>query len=825
MKHVAGIVLLSHCLWTAAARGEQIVLARGGRPAATIVTPADPHPRLRRAAEELQEYVARICGVRLPVRHDGERVEGTGLYIGRCQLTGPADLPGEELNPETYAIRLRQGNVLFTGRWPTPTYFAVVSFIEQNLGVRWFAPGRLWEYVPEGEPGELVVEVSDVVKEPDTSPRIWSGHAWFPPWELWNLRNKTVESEVVPRRQFQNFIHRVFPPAEYARQHPEYYPLIDGKRWIPTGGARWRPCESNPDVVRLTVQYARRWFDAHPQVDSFSLGMDDITHLCGCPACRAMDASPDAYQRREFSDRHYKFVNAVARQIRRTHPDRYIGTLIYNVVRQPPKTVLRLEDNVFGFITERSALWWQEGRKEADHQLTREWARRAKHLSRYDYYGMGCLTPRFYPHTMAEQMRFDKSLGLEGMYVEVYTFLPHTAPMIWALAKLQWDHTLDIDQLLEEFYAKMYAQAAPLMRRYFDLLERSWNTPRPGRTGWVHRDIVAQALATSPEDVYEGLRLLERATKAAGDARASQRIEIHRSALEYSAYVVFAYALSEKLLALDVRDQPSADEALGLIEKLADLSARRRRFWDQARRRNDLLGETLRGLSEKVKYLPLRQIGRVEHGGPAGAMKVLAWYASRQRGQLQTAAERLRRTGHPTIRQTAEAWLWIHNRRARNLLENPGFESIAGGRPRAWSTWSRTPRAAFGTARRKGQDGSIAATITGAESACFTQRIPARPGQRYLCLVWVKADPQAGEGRARLTVRFRDTNGRWHKDRDSEPSATVRPSNAGWQPLAVLVHTPTDTAALVVMLSAAGQGISETLLLDNAALYPLPRTP
>jgi hypothetical protein len=314
--------------------------------------------------------------------------------------------------------------------------------------------------VPRGTRGELTVQVRDVVKAPDTSPRIWSGHAWNGDWEAWNLRNKTVLSEVVPRRQFQNFLHRVFPPEKYAETHPEYYPLIGGKRWIPEpGDSAWRPCESNPEVLRLTVEYARQWFDEHPNVDSFSLGMDDISHLCSCPNCRAMDPHPDSYEKWEFSDRHYKFVNAVAREAAKTHPDRYIGTLIYSIARKPPETVPKLEDNVFGFITETSAAWWMPGLKEEDHALTREWARRCKHLSRYDYYGFGTMTPRFYPHHMAEQVKFDKSLGLEGMYTEVYTFLPDTAPMIWAFAKLQWEHTLSVDALLDEFYAKMFRDA------------------------------------------------------------------------------------------------------------------------------------------------------------------------------------------------------------------------------------------------------------------------------------------------------------------------------------------------------------------------------
>lgn len=813
--------VIALCLSTAAARAERIVLAAGGKPAATIVTPAKAEARVAAAAADLQRYIERICGVKLPIRPDGKRVEGTGLYVGRCEPTTDADLPGATRNPETYAIRVREGSLFFIGRWPTPAAFAVASFLEDNLGVRWFAPGELWEYVPQGTPGELAVQVSEVEKTPSFSPRVWSGHEWFPEWKAWNLRNKTVLSEVVPRRQFQNYLHRVFPPEKYGKTHPEYYPLINGKRWIPTDADRyWRPCESNPDVLRLTVDYARQWLDSHPTIDSFSLGMDDISHLCSCPSCRAMDPRPDSYEKRQFSDRHYKFVNAVAREVKKTHPDRYVGTLIYNIARELPETVPQLEDNVFGFITETSALWWQEGRKAADHELTRQWAKRCKHLSRYDYYGMGCLTPRFYPHAMAEQLKFDKSLGVEGMYTEIYTFLPHTAPMIWAFARLQWDHTLDIDRLLDEFYAKMYGDAAGPMKDYFALLERSWSTPRPGRTGWTHRNLVMQALAMSREDVDEGFRLLDKATSGSRDPKVRQRIDVHRGALEYAGYVICPYGFSQELMRMPVSDEASADKALTLIEQLDQLAVKRTESWPAAAKRDDLLGETLRGLGNKMGYLPTGQIAAVEHGATLGVMKVLAWYTQHAPQKLDSVAERLTRFGRGSGGTIVQAFLWLQKNKPDNCLGNGDFEATPA--KQQWSTWTRVTGTQFDALAGKGRNGSAAVAIGGAEAACYMQTVPAKPGEKYLCVAWAKPDPATPEGDGKLTVRLRNRKGSWHPRRDLEPSVAMIGGQSDWQPLAVLITVPEDGGALVVMLGADGQAPNARVLFDDVTLYRLP---
>ncbi|MCE5241433.1 DUF4838 domain-containing protein [bacterium] len=829
-------------IWTLAvlaavvpAHAAKVVLAAKGQPTATIVIPANANDKEKLAAADLQHYVKAVCGVDLPLKTDGKAVAGTGLYIGQCEPTQDSDLPDKSLNPEAYALHVRGGNVFFTGRYPTPTYFAVASFLEGSLGVRWFAPGEAWEYVPTGKPGELAVEVKGIVSVPDTSPRVWSGHAWTDEWKTWNLRNKAVLSEVVPRRQFQNNVYRVFPPSKYAQTHPEYYPLIGGKRWIPPNDkdSYWRPCESNPEVQRLVAEYACNWFSTHPDTDSFSVGMDDVSHMCACDACRAWDPHPDSYEKHQFSDRHYKFVNAIAREIAKTHPDRYVGTLIYSIARDLPETVDRLEPNVFGYITETSALWWEPGRKQADHELTRAWAKRCRHLSRYDYFGMGGCTPRVYPHAMAQQLKFDKSLGFEGMYVEVYTFLPNTAPMIWAFARLQWDSKQDVDKLLGEFYARMFGPAAGTMERYFDLLERSWNTPREGRRGWVHRNLKNQALAMSPEDVDEGFRLLRQAAREAKTDRERERIECLRAALQYGSYPIRAYGMSQQLVKLPVTDEASATQALQMVGEMGQLARERERYWAEAPQRQDLLGETLRGLGD-MGYLATAQMPQLEQGGAVAALRALAWVQSHAPDKAeQMLAQIAQATPEAGFGAAISAWVQISRDKPPSLLKNGDFEARATnqqqaekdwetkGAPEGWSTWSSGGRGTVTLAPGKGRNGTMAAGLTGTTSGTYLQTLPVKPGERYLVVSWAKSDPEDSDSGATLSVRFRQPNGAWHERNDLEPSTRIVPGLSDWQPLLLLVTIPDGAGGMVIMPGASRQAEGATALHDDVAVYKL----
>lgn len=826
-------VLLSVVLSTVAG-AERITLATVGKPAATIVVEANGAGRLREAAGTLQSYIQQISGAKLPIRTDGKRVAGTGLYIGNCEPSLPGDIPAADLNPETYAIHVREGNVFFSGRWPTPVHFAVTSFLEDNLGVRWYAPGRLWEWVPRSETGDLTVEVADRVSVPGFSPRIWSGHQWTEEWKAWDLRNKAVLSEVVPRRQFQNNLYRVFPPSKYAQTHPEYYPLIDGKRYIPAeGDVYWRPCEGNPEVQRLTVEAAREYFARNPNSDSFSLGMDDISHLCSCPLCRAMDAAPDSYERKEFSDRHYKFVNIVAREIAKTNPDRYIGTLIYAIARKPPQTVPRLEDNVFGYITQTCGLWYVPGRQAEDEAVSREWARRCKHLSRYDYIGFGTMTPRVFPHHLAEAMKLDKSLGFEGMYTEVYAFLPNTAPMLWAMAKLQWDPTLDVDELLDEFYTRMYGAAAPVMKEYFDLLERSYNTERPGHGRWEHRNLAVQATALAPEDVDRAFELLQQAANSTGDPDVQERIHIHRMGLQYGAYVIWAYDLSRRLEAARITDRASADAARKLAERLAELSTEREKCWKEALTWDGLAGDSIRGLTGKG-YLMNGQMAGIERGGVLATLKLLAWYDKNAPEEGARLAEYLQTAGGGSVGDVIGAWLWVRENKPASLCVNGDFEDwrtneaaaekdwSTAGAPRGWSTWSSLPTTKFSRCEGQGLESSTAAGISGSQSGCYLQSVPVRAAERYLCVAWVKPTAESEGAAGRLSIRFQDEKGAWHPRRDLEPSVQMTAGIRDWQPLILLTTVPEGAARLILMPGAQSQGPQDQVLFDDVKLYKLP---
>src|SRR3990172_6525708 len=102
---------------------------------------------------------------------------------------------------------------------------------------------------------------------------------------------------------------------------------------------------------------ARDYFDGKGEVpdgwkalgDYFALVPDDSSNFCRCDACQTLLEQGKAHQTGQFSSGEvsaywFSFVNAVAREVRKTHPDKYIATLAYWVYALPPD--FDLEPNV-----------------------------------------------------------------------------------------------------------------------------------------------------------------------------------------------------------------------------------------------------------------------------------------------------------------------------------------------------------------------------------------------------------------------------------------------------------------------------------------------
>ena len=267
----------------------------------------------------------------------------------------------------------------------------------------------------------------------------------------------------------------------------------------PGDGQPPQMCYTNPELLKAVVQEARDYFDHGGYTfktmlsnaplgqkwgeNFFSVEPMDNCQFCKCPACqewieRGKDyGNVDNFSKGVHSDYFFQFVNAVAREVKKTHPNKRIVTLAYMSHAYLPRS-FKLEPNIdvfFCFATNRQSIPKPSSIRH-ELKLLADWAAKAKVSGRglylWLYYtfpkeeadnGKFNCFPGFFAHVIGEQFRLFHKYNIRGFYhcgygQEVEAYVTY---------KLMDDPTLDVDRLLDEYFSLSYGPAAAPLRKLY----------------------------------------------------------------------------------------------------------------------------------------------------------------------------------------------------------------------------------------------------------------------------------------------------------------------------------------------------------------------
>lgn len=341
--------------------------------------------------------------------------------------------------------------------------------------------------------------------------------------------------------EFPDFCHTQFnyvPPAKYAKDHPEYYLLgTDGKRHADKNGGQL--CYSNPDVFRIALEsmlgFIAKEKKAHPKdparIFDFTQ-MDCSPHFCACPACTATAKKHDRKGgRTDGGDAglQLEFVNRLAREVARRHPDVLIRTFAYVSSEEPPVGIVP-EDNVIVWLCDlysRSCHDLPLTHPFNAHrlELLRAWKKLAKRIQLWDYtlYGdssSGDFPDLFVDATVSDARTF-RDLGIDRVYIENHDYLqPFYELNTYVQAEFMADPDQDLEVLLDD-YCRVYGKGAAKMREAIDFLRDAIRTNPPKDGGaWHWRSLPWRTVET-----WEGFVAICRAAyDAEGRGEARERI-------------------------------------------------------------------------------------------------------------------------------------------------------------------------------------------------------------------------------------------------------------------------------------------------------------
>ncbi len=461
-------------------------IVKDGKALCIIVTSDNPDPAEATAAAHLAQYLNESTGATLKVKTESDSTAGEAQILVGPSNRAKSSLPTTDftrLGPDSIVIKTVSPYLILAGPTPRGTLYAVYTFLEDQVGVRWWT--SIEELVPKR--ATLAVDKLDTTYTPPLRYREAYNYdpihdALFATHLKLNGHMTDISPALGGHMQFLGWCHTAYslmPPEKYFKDHPEWYSLVKGKRTTQLA----QLCFTNKEMQKELARNALEWIRKNPSAGIISISQNDCIGNCECDNCKAADAEQGTPAGSLLVG-----INAVAAEIARKYPNFLIETLAYQHTRHPPKT-LKPAPNVLirlCSIEADGAHNLDSANNKAFGDDLRGWAKLADNLFIWNYvtnFNFATIPhPNFYP--LGPDLRFFVANKVVGVFEQgdAGNFLAgDMLPLrVWLLAHLMWDPSKDQDALIKEFMDGYYGAAGPHMRAYLDTVNAPAKSPNFG---------------------------------------------------------------------------------------------------------------------------------------------------------------------------------------------------------------------------------------------------------------------------------------------------------------------------------------------------------
>ena len=474
MKQTLKLALLILLAWLSVGTATAGKLFGGGKSRYAIVVAKDASLSELTAAEELQEYIYRISGAKLALINEDKTADYKRyIFVGYSPKFGEKlGVERPEDGDEGFTYRSVGDDLWIYGGKQRGTMYGVYSFLENELGVRWYTKSctkvpelKSWSFgkLNHSESPAVGIRQMDYFDAQDAA---FLAHNKVN--SIWNSQVNKY-GNLVGYWRCHTF-DALVASNKYFATHPEYFSLRGGERMPHT-----QLCLTNPDVLKLCTEGMLQTIKNNPNYWVYSLSQNDNQNYCQCEKCTEI-----ANRYGGQSGLLLWFVNQVADVVKEHHPDKHISTFAYQYTRGVP-TGITPRDNVVIRLCSIECCFGHP-LDACDHNKPfmediRKWKDVAGKLFIWDYVtnfrqylapfpNFNVLAPNiktFIDHNVIGIYEEGQYQSTGGSFADLRT---------WVLNKLLWNPEQDTMALVDDFIGGYYGAAAPYVREYFDLCHK-----------------------------------------------------------------------------------------------------------------------------------------------------------------------------------------------------------------------------------------------------------------------------------------------------------------------------------------------------------------
>jgi len=191
----------------------------------------------------------------------------------------------------------------------------------------------------------------------------------------------------------------------------------------------------------------------------------------------------------------WSFVNRVAAEVRKTHPDRFITCCAYSSYGEPPQG-LHFEPNVAvtlctGGLPNR--LWCPSLKRDYVKRIEK-WSRKVANIYVWDYWNCPRHekgthgAPSIFPHAIQEWFLLDRG-RVKGRVIELadknrfgqakngWVDWMFDALNVYVAFRLMWDVDADVERMVDSYCTDLYGPGAPFIQEFYERMEAAFLEP------------------------------------------------------------------------------------------------------------------------------------------------------------------------------------------------------------------------------------------------------------------------------------------------------------------------------------------------------------
>lgn len=571
-----------------------LTLVKNGKAVSSIVIADNASEVAKFAASLLAEHLKKISGADLPIVKESAAPAGTKIYVGATNAAAKAGLGVEKFIQEAWQVKALKGDLYFAGgedagpifyeqrphlsfkkthdAWYNNgvyrlrrrgTIYAVVKFLDRELGVRWLWPGDLGTVAP----GKATITVSEKFSLAGKPAFLWRKYRFggdinaylrmkprynkalsilsFTPDAMksyyLNLRKYLLiqqEGDSCPTPA--PAAHIDGRSAKLFKKHPDMFAMRDdGKRDYFYGQRRLRWCISSPKVEKF---YLDNWKGG----EWLGIGEGDTRGFCRCPDCMKLDApQPKGFGGYSTTNRYIEFAKRVRAKALKRNPNVKIAILMYMDYVMPPTVEKDLSWMYGKFVPYGSGVAGNYPMKEKDHKLLmriwNDWGKTGIMLNyRPNYLLTGYAIPALDIRQTGEMLRHAAANGMKGFdYDSLRGNWATKGPMLYMHMRLGTDPDMSVEAIMKEYYSA-FGPAAELVEKYFNYwIDYTAKHALGGGVAFQAAHTAAEYY--TPEVFDEPARILEEALKVAeksSDKLHAERVKFIRLGLRHGRLCV-----------------------------------------------------------------------------------------------------------------------------------------------------------------------------------------------------------------------------------------------------------------------------------------------